>query len=282
MTKNPVVVFFCCTLLLLGCEKTDVTLVAAAGGEALRALTLSDEQVRQIAAESVQSADARNTLAPSDNDYALRLQRLVGTNLQEGSQKFACGVYLSPDVNAFAMADGTIRVFSGLMDLLDDGEVRFVVGHEMGHVAKSHIREKLRLAYAASAVRKGVASQSNAAGEVARSFFGDLSESLLNAQFSQIEEKEADDYGLLFLKREGCDPRAAVSALEKLSRLSKGHSFLSTHPDPEKRAERLQAQVDGRAVSIDEGKQSMLRKISAFMANGFPYLYKQLRNLLPG
>jgi putative metalloprotease len=195
--------------------------------------------------------------------------------------KFNYGVYLSPEVNAFAMANGTIRVYSGLMDMLDDGEVRFVIGHEMGHVANNHIREKIRLAYAASAVRKGIASQNNAAGEVAGSVLGGLAESLVNAQFSQVEEKEADDYGLVFLKREKFEPQDAVSALKKLATLSKGHSFLSSHPDPEKRAERLLAQLEGRAVSIDEKKQSILGSINAFLENNLPFLHRQLKQWLP-
>ena len=36
------------------------------------------------------------------------------------------------------MADGTIRVYSGLMDLMTDDELLFVIGHEMGHVAVSY------------------------------------------------------------------------------------------------------------------------------------------------
>lgn len=43
--------------------------------------------------------------------------RLVGQHLQDGSLKFNYGVYLSPEVNAFAMANGTIRIYSGLMDI---------------------------------------------------------------------------------------------------------------------------------------------------------------------
>ena len=120
----------------------------------------------------------------------------------------------------------------------------------MGHIVKNHIRKKIRLAYAASAVRKGIASQRNMAGEVARSLLGDLAESLMNAQFSQLEEKEADDYGFAFLKQEKVNPQDAVSALKKMARLGQDHSFLSSHPDPEKRAERLQAQLEGKALSI--------------------------------
>ncbi|VTR30443.1 Uncharacterized metalloprotease yggG [Serratia fonticola] len=33
------------------------------------------------------------------------------------------------------MANGCIRVYSGLMDMMDDNEVEGVLGHEMGHVA---------------------------------------------------------------------------------------------------------------------------------------------------
>ena len=179
------------------------------------------------------------------------------------------------------MANGTIRIYSGLMDMLNDGELRFVIGHEMGHVMKKHIRRKIQLAYAASAVRKGIASQNNTAGDVARSLFGGLAESLMNAQFSQLEEKEADDYGLVFLKREKFEPQDAVSALKKIARLGKAHSFLSSHPDPDKRAERLQAQLEGRALSIEEKQQNIIGKVKAFLENNFPSLYGQLRKWLP-
>ena len=186
------------------------------------------------------------------------------------------GSYMSPEVNAFAMADGSIRIYGGLMDMLTDGELRFVIGHEMGHVMKRHIREKIRLAYAASAVRKGVASQNNAAGEIARSVFGGFAESLINAQFSQLEEKEADDYGLLFLKKKDFEPRDAVSALKKLAGLGKGHSFLSSHPDPDKRAERLQAQLEGRALSIEENKQNILSRLKAFIYDSAAFIKDKL------
>lgn len=204
-------------------------------------------------------------MAPPDSDYTIRLKRILSRKSQDGDITFNYGVYISPEVNAFAMADGSIRIYSGLMDMLNDGELRFVIGHEMGHVMKRHIRKKIQLAYAASAVRKGIASQNNAAGEAARSVFGGLAESLMNAQFSQLEEKEADDYGLLFLKKKDCEPRDAVSALKKLAGLGKEHSFLSSHPQPDKRAERLQAQLERRASSIADNKQGILSRLKAFI-----------------
>ena len=66
------------------------------------------------------------------------------------------------------------------------------------------------LAYAGSAARKAIASQQNTAGEIARSAIGGLVEKLVNAQFSQQEEREADDYGVLYLQRLGYDVQPAV------------------------------------------------------------------------
>ncbi len=275
-----VCIILLCLGIISGCENTDVMTATDAGIDAVKAITLSDKEVLEIAFKSAELSDKRNRLAPPGDKYSKRLNRLASQKLQDGDVTFNYGVYISPEVNAFAMADGTIRIFSGLMDMMNDGELMFVIGHEMGHVMKKHIRKKIQLAYAASAVRKGIASQDSSAGEVARSVLGGLSETLMNAQFSQMEEKEADDYGLQFMKKKALEPKDAVSALKKLAALGKGHSFLSSHPDPDKRAERLEAQIEGRAMSIDETKENFLVKVKAFLNNGVEFIKKVLSGWL--
>jgi len=277
MMKYLIAIICFGSMLLSGCENTDLPLAVDAGMDAVKAMTLSDQDVQEIAYQSSLHSDRNNTLAAPDSQYAKRLARLVDQNFKDGSVEFNYGVYISPEVNAFAMADGTIRIYGGLMDMLNDGELRFVIGHEMGHVLKKHIRKKIQFAYAARAVRKGIASQNSVSGNIARSLFGGLAESLMNAQFSQLEEKEADDYGLAFLKSRNFEPYDAVSALKKIAGLGKTHSFLSSHPDPDKRAERLQAQLEGRALSIEEKKQNMIEKMKAHLKNSFPSLFKQLK-----
>ena len=274
MLRLLVILF--CFLFTTGCDNTDMLTAIDGGKDAMKAITLSDKDVLAISSRSAEVMDRKNRLAPPDNKYSIRLNRIINQKFQDGDVAFNYGVYMSPEVNAFAMADGSIRIYGGLMDMLTDGELRFVIGHEMGHVMKRHIREKIRLAYATSAVRKGVASQNNAAGEIARSVFGGFAESLINAQFSQLEEKEADDYGLLFLKKKFFEPRDAVSALKKLAGLGKGHSFLSSHPDPDKRAERLQAQLEGRALSIEENKQNILSRLKIFIYDSAAFIKDKL------
>lgn len=246
------------SLFLFSCEDTNVFLLADAGIDAVNAITLSDEEVKNIASQAAQESDRRYTLASPGSKYDQRLQQLVTGSENYDGQNFDFKVYLTKDVNAFAMADGTIRVYSGLMDLMNDEELLFVVGHEMGHVVKKHSRKKVVLAYASSAIRKGLASQENEVGMIARSVLGGLTERLANAQFSQHEERQADDYGAEYLEQRNLSRAAAVSALKKLDQLAQEHTFLSSHPDPAKRAERL-------AQGGDTGKKEKPSLFSAAM-----------------
>ena len=257
-------VFFLTLCLLFlsvtGCENTDMMLATDAGIDAVKAVALTDKAVQRMAMQSSAYADSKRRVAPPTGKYARRLRRLVGEHYQEGDLTFNYKVYLAQEVNAFAMADGTIRIYSGLMDMLTDDELRFVVGHEMGHVTLKHIHKKLRMAYASSAVRKAIAATDSTAGEIARSELGGFVQILMGAQFSRLEEKEADDYGLSFMKENGYAAQAAVSALKKLATLGNKHSFLSSHPAPGKRAKRLQMQLEGKAVSVEEQKKGLWDK----------------------
>ncbi|MCI5120269.1 MAG: peptidase M48 [Candidatus Electrothrix sp. AUS4] len=283
---RKIILFILCLLSLcaVGCdENTDMRLATEAGIDAVRAVALTDKAVQRMALKSSAYADSKRRVAPPTSKYAQRLKRLVGEHYQEGELTFNYKVYLAQEVNAFAMADGTIRVYSGLMDMCSDDELRFVIGHEMGHVVQKHIHKKLRMAYASSAVRKAVAATNSTAGEIARSELGGFVQLLMGAQFSQLEEKEADDYALRFMQKNGYATQAAVTALKKLATLGNNHSFLSSHPAPGKRAERLQMQLEGRAVSIAEQKEGLWEKakgVVVFVVNLLLGLLRWLASLL--
>ena len=73
---------------------------------------------------------------------------------------------MTSDVNAWAMANGCVRVYSGLMDMMNDNEIEGVLGHELGHVALGHSLAEIEASYAIVAARdagsatSGVASTS--------------------------------------------------------------------------------------------------------------------------
>ena len=260
------------------CEDTDMGMVAGAGVDIIKAVTLSDEKVVMLAKQSAAFVDNKAKIAPAGSTYAVRLQRLVKDHSSEGEHRFNYKVYMQPEVNAFAMADGTIRINSGLMDMMDDGELRFVIGHEMGHVVHKHIKKKMLLAYSGSALRKAIASQDNLAGDISRSAIGSFTESLVNAQFSQQEEREADDYGLHFLIKKGYSKKSAVSALKKLATLGSNHSFLASHPDPEGRYKRIESQLLN-GVDQEGEQRSILDKILTLLLTVWNWLVQLVSSL---
>lgn len=273
LSRASLLVF--CLLACSGCENTNLQLAAEAGLEAVQAATLSDREVQQLAQQAALQSDSKNRLAEPDSSHARRLARLIGQDLEADGFRFTCKVYLSPEVNAFARADGTIRIYSGLMDLMDDGELRFVLGHEMGHVVRNHIRKKLQLAHVAGALRKGIASQANTVGALAASQLGGFTEMLVNAQFSQQEEREADDYGAAFLERQGSGSGPAVSALRKLAALGNDHSFLASHPAPGARADRLEK---GPTAPAGTGR-TLANALARLRLMAAP-LYEEIKTLL--
>lgn len=264
------------SLLLVSCENVDLFKMTDAATDAATAITLTDEDVKKLAQHAAQAADGEHRVAIPGDPYDARLRKVVATYSGMDGHTFNFKVYLTRDVNAFAMADGTIRVFSGLMDIMNDQELLFVVGHEMGHVVKNHSRKKVVMAYATSAVKKGLAAQDNEIGQIARSMVGDFAEQLSNAQFSQHEERQADQYGAALLQAGGHDITPAISALEKLADLAKDHTFLSSHPDPAARALRL-SRV---GVGEDEDRQSLTESLADYGQRLLLTLLDLIRSLL--
>jgi len=215
---------------------------AGAALDVFKAVTVSDDEVKSISLQ-MRQADDKKYAAGGNNKYAQRLKRLTSKYANEDGMKLNFKVYITKDVNANATPDGSIRVYSGLMDMMNDQELLGVLGHEIGHVKLGHSMNRIRTAYLASAGRKAAASTKGAAGALSASELGALGETLVKSQFSQSQETESDEYGVAFLKKHHIDPKAMESALRKLATLgrTKGglEGMLSTHPDPGKRAQHV-------------------------------------------
>lgn len=152
------------------------------------------------------------------------------------------------DVNAFACADGSVRVFSSLMDIMTDDELLGVIGHEVGHIAHHDSKKAFRTALLTSALRDGISSSGGKVAALTDSQLGDLGEALANATYSQKQERDADDYGYEFLKRSGKNPWAMALSFKQLKKMqeeagvkkdSKINQLLSTHPDLDTRIKRM-------------------------------------------
>lgn len=211
-----------------------------------QAASISDEQIVAYFGQMSDEMDRQNPLAPAKDPYAVRLAKLTqGLNSYDGLN-LDIQAYLVDDVNAFAMGDGTVRVYSGLMDKMNDDEVRCVIGHEIGHVKLEHGQKRLKRALQQDAALSVAGTASGGVRQLANSELGGLVQNVMYAQHSQKAETASDDYALGFMAARGYNREACATAMDKLAALSGGGggiALLQTHPNPATRAKRMRKQI---------------------------------------
>jgi putative metalloprotease len=221
--------------------------------DVVSAVSISDEDVAALCREAVEWMDANNPVADETGEYGTRLARLTANLKEVNGIPLNFKVYDVADVNAFACGDGSIRIFSALMDLMGDAELVAVIGHEIGHVAGTDVKDAMRTAYMTSAAINAAGAASRTVGALSETQLKDLVQSFVGAQFSQKQEYAADDYGFEVSIANGFSPYAMANALDALINLSQGErasavqKMFSSHPDSEKRAKRIREKADSYA-----------------------------------
>lgn len=213
--------------------------------KAAKAFTLTDEQMAAYVKESVDWMDKHNPVLPDDDPYTQRLNKLVEGITDADGIPLNFKVYNVIDVNAFACPDGSVRVFAALMDIMDDDELMGVIGHEIGHVVKRHSKNAFKTELLTGALKDAVSASGGKLAALTDSQLGSLGESLINAKYSQKQEKEADDCGYDFLVANGRNPWGMVMAFEKLQNLEGSvksttvSKMFSSHPETKDRIDKM-------------------------------------------
>ena len=236
-------------------QAQNLTKLISAGSKIVQASTISDEALAQYISQYVAQLDAQNTVCGPGNPYTIRLDSITKGLTSVDGIPLNFKVYKTSDINAFACADGSVRVYSALMDLMTDDQILGVIGHEIGHVAHHDTKKAFKQALLNSALRDGIASTGGAVAALTESQLGDLAESLMSARFSRKQESQADDYGYDFLKKCGKNPWAMAMAFERMLQIENSSSqasswvsnLFSDHPEMEKRISSMskKAKKDG-------------------------------------
>lgn len=235
--------------------------VFGGASKAVQAAMLTDDQMTSYVKGYIDGMDAQNPVCAEDDPYTLRLRKLTeGLTSAEGIP-LNFKVYRTADVNAFACADGSVRVFSSLMDIMTDEELLGVIGHEIGHIAHRDSKKAFRTALLTSALKDGIASGGGKVAQLTESQLGDLGEALVNANYSQQQERNADDYGYEFLKAAGKNPWAMALSFRRLKQMeeeagvkkgSKLNQLFATHPDLDARIERMEERAIAEGIAKPE------------------------------
>jgi predicted Zn-dependent protease len=145
-------------------------------------------------------------------------------------------------VNAWCMAGGRMAVYTGLLQKIDptDDELAQVMGHEISHALANHTAERMSVALATNAgiVIAGILSDNPQRTMSVAATAAALAVQLPN---SRTAESEADQIGIEIAAKAGYNPNAAVSLWRKMEKVGGDNppEFLSTHPSPENREQRL-------------------------------------------
>lgn len=211
---------------------------------AATALLVDDAEIAQLSRESVATMDAQSTI--DNGAYKERLDKLTANLKGTEGMDLNFQVYKTKEINAFACGDGSIRVYSGLMDVMDDAELIAIIGHEIGHVKKKDTKKAIKQAYLNLAGRQLLAGSGTLVGALSASVLGELSDNFLNSQYSKLQEYRADRSGFQFAVDNGYSPYSMANALNVLVSLNDSATttgfvaqMFASHPKSEKRAKKM-------------------------------------------
>ena len=153
-------------------------------------------------------------------------------------------------VNAFALPGGQVFLTAALYSLLEtEGQLAGVLAHEVGHVAARHSAEQI----AKSQLIEGLTGAAVLAsydpsnpGGTSQAAMAAMIGQMVNMRYSRSDELESDQLAVRFMVDAGYDPRSLMRVMEILEEANPGGppEFMSTHPDPGNRIERIAAAIE--------------------------------------
>ena len=209
----------------------------------------------------------------------------IQSGLSNARDDFTVTLLNSPVNNAFAIPGGYVYTTRQLVALMNnEAELAGVLGHEVGHVAARHSKQRQKAATRNSIL--GVLGQ--VLGSAVGGGFGNViaqgsqfGAQALTASFSRAQETQADNLGIQYMKSAGYDPRALSTVLASLAnqtaldaRLmgSSGRNvpqWANTHPDPASRVRAALVRAGTTATGITN-RDTFLSRIDGILYGDDP------------
>ena len=203
--------------------------------------SMGDDSFKELKKQGKLSKD------PEDKQYILCITNRLLTVMGENPGQWKVEVFEDNTPNAFALPGNNVGVHTGMIKLAQNqDQLAAVIGHEIGHVLANHgnerVSQNLIVQGGLIATQLALGNDSTTDGLIVGALgvgaqFGVL------LPFSRKQESEADELGIKYMAAAGFDPRQAAKLWEvmKGSGAGGGPEFLSTHPSPDTRIEKLSA-----------------------------------------
>ena len=252
MIKRLSIILFLLALLLPSCTKVPVTnrrQMKLLPGSTLNSMALTE--YRNFLSSHTLSSNA------SQKEMVTR----VGTNVKKAAEKLFNATGKSKllagyswefnlveenTVNAWCMPGGKVVVYSGLLPVTQNEDALAVVmGHEIAHALANHGNERMSQGLLTEmggiALSVALSSRPEQTRDLFLSAYGVSAALGVLLPYSRLHESEADEIGLILMAIAGYNPEEAVPFWQRMEKSggARPPEFLSTHPNPQNRAEKL-------------------------------------------
>ena len=218
-------------------------------------LNISEKEERQLG-EQV-SRNLVNKYGVYQDAGVTKYVTLVGTILAQGSTRPSLDwkfIVLDTDgVNAFAAPGGIIHVTRGLLGLMkNEAELAGVLGHEITHVTDKHTVHFIQQ-------QKGISMGTDAAGggNTRDYVIAKMSEKayhiLLDGQYSQHDESDADKVGVELANKVGYNPNGLSETLKLIEARNAGredrNGMFASHPAIKDRIANIEKEIKDQKLT---------------------------------
>jgi predicted Zn-dependent protease len=225
---------FGAALVVTSCQTVQTTRGGVVGVDRPQQMSVFTPSAAEVAATASQQylrvtrvADQQSALN-RDPTQTARVQRMAQRLIPHTAVfrddavrwQWQVNVLTLDEVNAWCMPGGKMAVYTGLLTQLEltDDELATVMGHEIAHVLREHVREGMG--------RQQATVVGTAVGSAVLAYFTGVNPGQVGHTFTQMmfvlphsreNEQEADRIGVELAARAGYDPRAAVSLWQKMA-----------------------------------------------------------------
>jgi predicted Zn-dependent protease len=190
--------------------------------------------------------------------YVQSLGRTIAAHADGPRYPYSFSVANAREINAFALPGGPVWVHRGaILAAQNESQLAAIMAHEIAHIANRHAADRLTKGIATSV---GLSLLDALLGNSRRAQAAEIGAAVAAnagmAKFSRDDEREADEKGMLYLRRAGFDPRGMpdlMRLLQAQQRRDPGsvELFFASHPSP---ADRL-ARLDSSARQFAGGRR---------------------------
>ncbi len=226
----------------LGGTTAGCSTVGTGAADALVPIEEENRLGREIASELEQELEFSDDRQLAGYVELLGREVLAETTEREGLEFEFHLVDDDEMINAFAIPGGGIYIYTGLIKAMDnEAELTAVLGHEIAHVTRRHIAQRLVAIYGIEVVSQMALGQE--AGLLAQLVTAIVQQGFM-LSYSREHERDADRWGVRYQAAAGWNPEGFVTFFQKLEDQPSPPTFLSTHPPPAERIENIRRHID--------------------------------------